>query len=806
MRVAALGSAFVLTLPLVLVAPPVATSAAPPITQQLREVELDPSQCYRVRDLQFSREEARFYLNEGVLTFLKPVQGRVLGAVFSAEVEGGDGELLLIPPTRSERQSLANFTKSPNLSEHFKTALLLFSDDSANEMLESLRQAGATAPPREEALLLVNRWTPIVRNVLGSFELRLARDLLVEGAPANGIFFAAVSGTQLGNFDVYFDPRSRQQLTVGQIAMRDERTYFDVWTHFQTRSFREGRRTQPPPEYRITDTRLDAHLDANLHLAVTSELKLTLDRAASALPFEISPRMKVTAATVNGAPVEVLRRDAVRSNLLRGDQNDSFLLVLPERLAPGEYTVIIQHEGDVISNAGNKVFFVGARGNWYPSHGLQFARYDITFRYPRRLNLVASGALVEEKVEGEERITHRRSGVPLRFVGFNLGDYAKVTASRGGYEVVVYANRQLEPALERAPAATTLPMPSPFPRRRTDVPAPMLVTPNPLARVEQIASSMAQDYEWLAQRLGPPPLTSLSVSPIPGNFGQGFPGLIYLSTLAYLDSPAQLIQNRETMLYFAELLATHETAHQWWGNSVTSASYDDEWLQEALANYMSLLALERRHGVKALDTILGEYRNRLIAKDPDGHEIESAGPVTFGLRLNSSKSPFAWRTIIYEKGTWIVHMLRRRLGDDLFWALLSETARKYRLQPISTADFRELAATFLAKQPARDTYRALDPKLENFFDTWASGTGVPGLKLNWTTKGAAPKITLAATITQTGVPDDFTDAVPVEIQFAKAKPITRWVRLSSEPATLTVALPAVPTRVVLDPAGATLKR
>ncbi len=787
--------------------PLVLPAATPPITQQLREVELDPDQCYRVRDLQFSREEARFYLNEGVLTFLKPVQGRILGAVFSAEVEGGDGELLLIPPSRAERQSLANFTKSPTLSEHFKTALFLFSDNAGVELLESLRQATASQPPREEALLLANRWTPVIRNVLGSFELRLANDVL-SGAPlADGIFFAAVSGTQLGNFDVYFDPRARQQMTLGQIAARDNRSYFDIWTHFPSRSFRDGRRRAPAREFQITGTRLDARLDAGLHLMVTCELKLTLSQPASSLPFEISPRMKVTQAIVDGVPTEVLRRDELRSNLLRGDQNDSFLLVAPAPLAAGEHTVVIQHEGDVISSAGNKVFFVGARGNWYPSHGLQFSLYDITFRYPRRLSLVASGALVDEKVEGEEKISHRRSTVPLRFVGFNLGDYAKVTANRGGYEVVVYANRQLEPALQR-PANAPMPMPSsPFPpRRRTDAPAPPLMTPNPLARIEQIASDMAQDYEWLAQRLGPPPLPSLSVSPIPGNFGQGFPGLIYLSTLAYLDTPSQMGQSREGLLYFAELLATHETAHQWWGNSVTPASYDDDWLQESLANYMSLLALERRRGPKALDMILGEYRGRLVAKDPEGREIESAGPLTFGLRLNSSQFPFSWRTIIYDKGSWVIHMLRRRLGDELFWALLTETARKYRLQPLSTTDFRDLAATFLAKQPPRDSYRAIDPKLENFFDTWTAGTGIPNLKLSWTTKGVAPKITLTATVTQTGVPDDFTDAVPVEIQLAKGKPVTRWVRVSNEPATLTVVLPSTPTKVVLDPAGATLKR
>jgi len=116
------------------------------------------------------------------------------------------------------------------------------------------------------------------------------------------------------------------------------------------------------------------------------------------------------------------------------------------------------------------------------------------------------------------------------------------------------------------------------------------MTPGPLDRLQEMAPAWPRlSNSW------PPDLTAgarhLTVSPIPGTFGQGFPGLIYLSTLSYLKtvphsagSPAEA---RE--LFFQQVLQTHETAHQWWGNRVTTLSYRDNWMMEALANYSALL-------------------------------------------------------------------------------------------------------------------------------------------------------------------------------------------------------------------------
>ena len=93
---------------------------------------------------------------------------------------------------------------------------------------------------------------------------------------------------------------------------------------------------------------------------------------------------------------------------------------------------------------------------------------------------------------------------------------------------------------------------------------------------------------------------------------------------------------------------------------------------EALANYSALLYLERRRGVKALDSVLDGYRKRLLAEATEGRTRESMGPIIWGTRLVSSQAPDAWQAIVYEKGSWIMHMLRRRLGDDRFFAVLAE--------------------------------------------------------------------------------------------------------------------------------------
>ena len=104
--------------------------------------------------------------------------------------------------------------------------------------------------------------------------------------------------------------------------------------------------------------------------------------------------------------------------------------------------------------------------------------------------------------------------------------------------------------------------------------------------------------------------------------------------------------------------------------------------------------------------------------------VDSAGPIVLGTRLETSQEPRAWRAITYGKGSWIMQMLRGRMGDQRFLALLAEISKRYDRKDITTEEFRLLAAEYLP--PKSD-----DPKLESFFEQWVYGTGIPTIKLTW---------------------------------------------------------------------------
>jgi hypothetical protein len=411
--------------------------------------------------------------------------------------------------------------------------------------------------------------------------------------------------------------------------------------------------------------------------------------------------------------------------------------------------------------------------------------------------------VVEDRTEGDRRITRRRTASAIRFAAFNLGHYEHLQVEGAGYVVEVCANRSLESALmpKLLPSSTVSITTT---QRQTAIPrAPLqsATIPSPVEELQYVTGEVASSLEFMVSKFGPPALPHITVSPIPGTFGQGFPGLIYISTLAYLkDRPAVGSGPSESQkLYFDDFLQAHEVAHQWWGNRVTTQHYRDGWLMEALANVSALLYIEKRKGLHSAELMLDNYRSLLLEKGSNGLIADAAGPVTFGPRLTSSQSPSAYRTITYGKGLWVMQMLRRRMGDDRFLAMLLDIAKRYDHREITTDEFRQAAARYLPP-------RSDDAKLDTFFSQWVEGTGIPSLKLSYALKGKAPQLRLVGTLKQSDVDEDFSTLAPVEIEVARGQTITQWVRTSGDAATFTVPLQQAPLKVTLDPHFAVLRR
>src|SRR5579883_3413614 len=780
---------------------PAWAGAAGDLARAIRENSFDRDECYRVRELRLVKEDIRIYLTDGHLIFSKPVAGRRIAAVFAADVEGGDAEVLLLPPNRAERTSLARYTGEPNLDEHFSAAVFLFTGDQYENLRAQMADNPANKKTPELGPLLEDQWGPTLRNLGTSYQTRLTLDLLSGPGHPRGLFSAMLRGRRLHNFDLLYDPDAPEPIFAGQLVTRNDRLFFDTWTSFEPRSQREHP-SSAAETLALANYRMDVTVTPDLQLSAVTRVKVTprVD-GMSVATFDMSPDLELSGVSVDGQPAEWLQRDSLRLNLTRGG-NGLFLVVPPEPLRAGRaYEFEFRYAGKVIHDAGDRVFYVSARGNWYPTHGLQFATYDVTFRTPRDLEMAGPGELAEDRVDGDAHITRRVTSTPIRMAGFNLGDYLHARVERGGFVVDVCANRALEKSLQPKPEALIALPPPGRPRHPDLSPTVVPAEPDPRERLSVVASEVASAMEFMAQKFGPPALPHLMVSPIPASFGQGFPGLVYLSTLSYLKKlPHHDPTHTQAQdLFFADLLQAHETAHQWWGNRVGATVYRDYWLMEALANYSALLYLEKSKGGQSTSTMLEQYRSNLLEKNEAGQTVDSTGPIVLGPRLETSIEPRAWRNITYGKGSWIIHMLRRRMGDERFLAMLGDIMKRYDHKTISTETFRELAASYLPP-------KSEDPKLEGFFDQWVYGTGIPGLKLAYTVKGKAPALKLVGTVTQSDVDDDFATMVPVEIQLARRRTITQWVKAGSSPATFTVAISQPPAKVTLDPKRSVLRR
>ncbi len=782
-----------------------APSTAADLARVIRESGLDPAECYRVRDLRFVKDDIKLYLNDGYLIFSKPVLGQRLSAIFTTDVEGGDGEVIVIPPTRSERQSLAAFTQSPNLDEHVRTILMILTDDSMTALRAVVeQQPDSVKKAPSEGALLASHWDPVVANISGPMQMRLVADLWSARPGKTGLSLFVIGGVTLGNFDILSDGRSNHRMIMRQRVEREGREELNVWTDFLPRRITAGTSGLPNPpapewEFTLSNYRIDAEIGSDLGVrAVTHVRALIGPDPVRAFAFDIARNMQVTAVRIDGAPAELMRDESLRGRVRGGTQEVEFLAVSPVALRPGStHEFEFEHRGNVIATRGDGVYFVSARGSWYPHIPGQFATYDLAFRYPKRLTLVAAGDPVEDRTDGDSRITHRRLTVAVGAAGFNLGIYEKVTGTAAGVNFEVYGNRNLEESL-RPPVTLLGPSPSPQPPSRTRgarIPQPPMsipFAPDPVARLRAVAGDVAASLEFFSGMLGPPVMKTLTVAPIPGGFGQGFPGLVYLSTFAYIDSvsrPAALRDAREQTFY-SDLMVPHEVAHQWWGSVISTAHTEDEWLLEALANYSSLLWLEKKKGVKEMDAVLNGYRSELLEKDSQGRTYESVGPIVWGERLNGETASRTWRAITYGKGTWIMHMLRRRMGDDAFFKLLAELRRRYEFKLVTTADFQALAREL---RPSGLTAEGIDA----FFDNWVYATGIPTLKMRYTVSGIAPAVKLSGSIDQSGAGDDFSMDAPVEVQFAKGPPQTIWVRTTGDDNTFTANLRQVPVRVII---------
>jgi hypothetical protein len=798
---------------------------------QLGKIGLDPAMVYKVREATIDRSAVHISLEDGTIAFTQDIMGQITGAFFE-----GDGEILVVPPSEVERKSMGLFTGMAILEEHFGTAYFRFNDDVAQKLAPDLRQI-------ENKKEFVDRWDETARNLAQIDAMRLlvtlSRRLPIRGGvpvqdvpldPSDRFLHARLQGNKFGVFDVFSDSHAREQIQVGQAKTTDGGiTYYDVWTSFSPAPPGAAGKnpTDPPSKVKLHEDgfsvrhytiKTEVEPPKQIHARAVVELDVK-EGGSRIIFFELSRFLQVESVKLAGQPVEFIHNPAVEGTQLARRGNDVLAVVLPEPAkANDKLELEFVYGGEVLAEAGKGLLYVGERGTWYPNRGMVMADFDLEFTYPQDWTLVATGKPMSITPADESQsptgfqTTRWVSERAIPFAGFNLGKYKVFKTQAGVVPVETYATPGMERSFPSAPVETVDPSPSDGNPHPLNIVVPR--RPSPVQMEEVVGAAAARAIEYYSERFGSYPYSHLALTQLPGTDSQGWPGLIFLSSYAFLDKEErEQLHFSSERIWMQESIPAHETAHQWWGDLIGWASYRDQWLSEGLSNYCAMMMLQEKNP-GAFREIMEQYRRDLLKKNKDGIAPMDAGPVTLGLRLVSSRFPDGYEAISYGRATWLFHMLRSMMKDaapakaeknsgvdEPFVRALRKVRQRYEGKSITTAQLLDVLAEDL---PPSLRYEGKN-SLNWFLDGWVNGTALPKLELKgvkFTPKGS--ELVVSGTILQSEAPEDLVTSVPI-YGVSTGKPVLLGrVFADGEESFFHLSAPAGTRKIEIDPNGTIL--
>ncbi len=743
-----------------------------------------------VNNLTLKRDAGIFTLQSGEVYFLKEAQGKRTGAVFF-----GEGELTLTPPVDSEKQMLNFFIESSEVKERFSGLVMFFTDETFDEIKSSPNvemstngsQSGKARDDfREKESLLKN-----------TFRFNMTSRILMDvySPPKRGFFTAFIDGKKYSKLLYQLDPLGIQDIYPEQVSLRDyDSNSGGLWVAFHlAEEYQKGTATSSA-DRRIFDL-LSHDIDITVkgeRIFASDKIKMALKTAGQrVLPFELYPTLKVKRVTdENGKEIDIIQETK--------SSDRDLAVILPETHEVGKNFILnFEYEGgDVVEGKGTGNFILNpsARGSWYPANGsirfgLDQATFDINFRFPKQLTMIGVGQLIDEKIEGDQKIAKwSTKGVEMKVAGFNYGDFKRKTIKDEvtGYELEVLVNTDVPEEIkslqnrileyESRRQSDRIPTNTETIRggRSSGLTLGAFSTSSMSDYVLTEAQNSTRIYDAYFGKL---PFNRVAMTQQPNTFfGQAWATLIYMPYMAFVGETmrVQLFGIRGGTSEFWREVAAHEVAHQWWGHTIGWTSYRDQWMSEGFAHLSTSLYVQFvRKDIDKFNEFWEEQRELVVEPSASTNGIKpyTVGPVTQGFRLSTPKTVGAYRRLVYPKGAYILHMLRmmmmdRKTGDTKFQAMMRDFIKTHYNKGATTEDFKAIVEKHIT--PAMDIDK--NGKMDWFFDQWVYGKEVPAYKLEYNVKNESGKYILSGKITQSGVSDNFAMIVPLYLDFG-----TGWV-------------------------------
>ncbi|WP_421575151.1 M1 family metallopeptidase [Stenotrophomonas maltophilia] len=345
-------------------------------------------------------------------------------------------------------------------------------------------------------------------------------------------------------------------------------------------------------------------------------------------------------------------------------------ITLAEPLPTGDTaSVTIRYHGEPpygleFAPERDEVYTIFSTSQWMPSVDApdERATLDLSVTLPAGLLAAGTGSALPLRTLPDGRIEHRwqlETPMPGYVYGFTAGRYHEATQQHGAIGLRFLSR-------ERSPA-----------------------------QLQRVFTATGGMLDFFADRAGLPYRGDYQQALVARTIGQEMAGLSLMSERygqQLLEDPGQTA------------LMAHEAAHQWWGNRVTCAGWEHFWLNEGMANFMTAAYLQQAQGEAAYQAQVTIWRMRL-----DALRAKGADHALVYADWNAPTGDD--RAVVYQKGAYVLHLLRVEMGEAAFWRGLRDYTRANDGRSVVTVDFQ------------RAMEAAAGRSLQPFFAQWVYGVG-----------------------------------------------------------------------------------
>lgn len=681
--------------------------------RDLHRLAVDVSRQFAARQFTLHSEDLSLTLVDGSMFMVRSRAG-VSGVVMI-----GRGLMEFAPAPRSEREQLRLFGGSESLRAEFETAFVRLNPASFNPDAPGSGLTPLDVDPRQ------------LRRAIEVFTAELPKSFSIDLGdltrdqwhlvPSPGDFLAEVRTRRHGALTYTRSQTEAEDVTLVERSRGRDLARYASAAKLATRGvfYNEDDLTDYDVlDYDITATVTPAksYIDGQARL-------LIVVRAAAMMTMNIRLAESLIVTSVESPDLGRLSHFRVRGR-------DSIVLSLPLMLRKGsEFTLNIvyagtiqpqsiidqeaQQQGPTPSRPDMLIepnFLLSSRGNWYPQAPVSdYATATLRITVPSGFECVASGEF--ESVTAAEGSAGGRSAPrtyvfgardPVRYLTVlvsrfrNQGKLTVPLAEESSAKAASAANRQAESGVR----SLTLTMET---------------NPRQQGHARGVSAAAADIIRFYASLMGGTPYDGLTVamveSELPGGHSPAYLVMLNSPPAGFPFSP----RNDPASFHdYPEYVLAHELAHQWWGHAVGWKNYHEQWLSEGMAQYFAALYAERRHGSEAFSAMLRQFRRWAISESDQG-------PIYLGYRLGQIRGDKrVLRAVMYNKGASVLHMLRRMLGDDVFFASLR---RLYNERKFDKAGTDDLMRAFEAESGR---------SLGRFFERWVFESLIPRVRYRWT--------------------------------------------------------------------------